>query len=215
VPWLARLGKFPARVPGLRNVLSRLAAPLARRMGWHPKTAGIFSLAGNYERAWLLRRALFMPWELARLMGEDDAQQGLQRLQPLAMLGRLLQPDPGTARARVSVLESGMYLRNQLLRDADWAGMAHGVEIRTPLVDGALLRSLAPILMQRACGEGKDMLSRAPARRLPEAMLGRAKTGFQVPLQRWLNKRADLGKAPMPEHVSAIRAWARLVAGAQ
>ena len=30
-------------------------------------------------------------------------------------------------------------MRNQLLRDADWAGMAHSLEIRTPLVDIAAL----------------------------------------------------------------------------
>ena len=37
--------------------------------------------------------------------------------------------------SRVAVLESMFYLRNQLLRDADWAGLAHSLEIRTPLVD--------------------------------------------------------------------------------
>jgi asparagine synthase (glutamine-hydrolysing) len=76
-------------------------------------------------------------------MDEDEAKRGMERLQPIAMLTGLMHPRPRTARARVCVLESAMYLRNQLLRDADWAGMAHGLEIRTPLVDSTLLRSLA------------------------------------------------------------------------
>ena len=38
-------------------------------------------------------------------------------------------------------------MRHQLLRDADWAGMAHGVEIRVPLVDVTLLKSVAPLLI--------------------------------------------------------------------
>ena len=33
----------------------------------------------------------------------------------------------------VSALEMSCYMRNQLLRDADWAGMAHSLEIRVPL----------------------------------------------------------------------------------
>jgi asparagine synthase (glutamine-hydrolysing) len=37
-------------------------------------------------------------------------------------------------------------MRNQLLRDADWAGMAHGIEIRVPLVDLTLLRAIAPAI---------------------------------------------------------------------
>ncbi|MFT5448863.1 MAG: asparagine synthase (glutamine-hydrolyzing) [Gammaproteobacteria bacterium] len=215
LPWLAQLGKFPARIPWLRDVLTRMAIPLVRELGWHPKYAGVFSLAGSYERAWLLRRSLFMPWELANLLGEDEAAHGLARLQPLHMLTGLLQPDPMTARGRVTVLESAMYLRNQLLRDADWAGMAHGVEIRMPLVDSTLLRALAPDLMQVEIGEGKDLLARSPARRLPSSMLGRSKTGFQVPLQRWMQASGSAVKEKVPGHVAAVRQWAQRVARAQ
>ena len=45
---------------------------------------------------------------------------------------------PRDAWETVQRLEKRLYLRNQLLRDADWAGMAHGVEIRVPLVDARL-----------------------------------------------------------------------------
>ena len=30
-------------------------------------------------------------------------------------------------------------MRNQLLRDTDWASMAHSLEVRVPLVDAVLL----------------------------------------------------------------------------
>ena len=37
-------------------------------------------------------------------------------------------------------MESQIYLRNQLLRDSDWASMYHSIELRTPLVDFFLLK---------------------------------------------------------------------------
>ena len=116
--------------------------------------------------------------------------------------------------ARVTALESGAYLRNQLLRDADWAGMAHGVEIRTPLVDRALVQALAPLIACRASGEGKRLLAEVPARRLPASVTGRAKTGFQVPLEGWLARRRENAPRRLPPHVAAVRQWARFVADA-
>ena len=43
-------------------------------------------------------------------------------------------------------LEAKLYLRNQLLRDSDWASMSHGVELRTPFVNFHLLNSLKKII---------------------------------------------------------------------
>ena len=45
--------------------------------------------------------------------------------------------------SRVAALELSWYMRNQLLRDADWAGMAHSLEIRVPLVDDVALAAHA------------------------------------------------------------------------
>ena len=77
-------------------------------------------------------------------MDPDLAREGLRRLQPLRRLAAALPPDPGSDIGRVCALESAHYMRNQLLRDADWAGMAHGVEIRVPLVDLTLLARSRP-----------------------------------------------------------------------
>ncbi len=76
-------------------------------------------------------------------------------------------------------------MRNQLLRDADWAGMAHSLEIRVPLADAVLLRRLAPMLAGRH-PPGKRDMALTPARRLPERVLDRPKTGFSVPIREWL-----------------------------
>src|SRR5439155_23010439 len=88
---------------------------------------------------------------------------------------------------RICVLESAHYMRNQLLRDADWAGMAHGIEIRVPLVDVTLFKSLAPAMSTLVPGIGKAALARAPSLPLPEPVVVRAKTGFSVPTGAWLS----------------------------
>ena len=36
-------------------------------------------------------------------------------------------------------------MKNQLLRDSDWASMANGIELRTPFVDKFLLKKLLKI----------------------------------------------------------------------
>ncbi|HXA38648.1 MAG TPA: asparagine synthase-related protein, partial [Phenylobacterium sp.] len=66
-----------------------------------------------------------------------------------------------------------------LLRDADWAGMAHGVEIRAPLVDVPLYRSLCE--PSDRCAYRKDDLRRLANLISPGLHLARrAKTGFMA-----------------------------------
>jgi asparagine synthase (glutamine-hydrolysing) len=123
-------------------------------------------------------------------MGEEAAREGLERLQALELIGEAMTPEPGTDFGRVAALEAGLYMRNQLLRDADWAGMAHGIEIRVPLVDTVLLQRVAPLLL--AAGDaravGKQALACAPRRALPDAVRQRPKTGFTVPFADWLGR---------------------------
>ena len=50
-----------------------------------------------------------------------------------------------TEDSKISSLESCFYMRNQLLRDIDWAGMAHSLEIRTPFVDINFLQKIQKV----------------------------------------------------------------------
>ncbi len=197
--WRRWLGP-PARIPGLGRTLRRLGqalfshhpSPFARHLS--PKALSLLELSGTWPGAWLLRRGIFMPWELPALMGEEAAREGLARLQPLDLIGAALTPEPGTDFGRVAALEAALYMRNQLLRDADWAGMAHGIEIRVPLVDTWLLAQVAPLLLAsgRPRAIGKQALAMAPRRPLPAVIRQRPKTGFTVPFADWLGQVAGL-----------------------
>jgi asparagine synthase (glutamine-hydrolysing) len=198
--WSHRFGLLAA-VPGfgqmVRPLIRALAPGFVRE---RPKVLGLFEYARSWAGTYLLRRGLFLPYELKEIINPDIAREGLRRLKPLRRLADNLSPDPGSDVGRVCVLESAHYMRNQLLRDTDWAGMAHGVEIRVPLVDVTLLERLAPSIPGLALQKGKKALAQAPALALPAAIVARAKTGFGVPTAAWMN--AATGK-------SAVARWSR------
>lgn len=215
IPQLQRAFRWPSRLPLVARVARHTFSALKLdRHGIHPKLSGVLALGGTYEGAYLLRRGLFMPWELPALLGHDFAAEGLRRLRPLEMLAGALKPAPRSATARVAVLESSFYMRNQLLRDTDWSSMAHGLEVRVPLVDPVLLRSLAPYVLGLSEGEGKRLLAQTPSRPLPEAVVKRPKSGFSIPLLSWLATSKQKGslKKTAPRF-ELMRDYACTVAG--
>jgi asparagine synthase (glutamine-hydrolysing) len=146
------------------------------------KYAGLLEYGCSYAGAYLLRRGLFMPWELPHLLDPDVVREGWRTLQSMLHLEATIK-DIKSDQLRVSALEMCWYMRNQLLRDSDWAGMAHSLEIRVPLVDLTLLRSMAPLVPH---SRGKIEMARTPASPLPQAILKRPKTGFSIPMRDWL-----------------------------
>lgn len=204
VPRMARLLRVARSVPGLARAMRRGSDPLLR-LFTSPKYAGLAEYGGTLAGAYLLRRALFMPWELAQVLERDVAEAGLAEL---ATLERLETEVAGISSARLAVgcLEMSWYMRNQLLRDADWAGMAHSLEIRVPFVDSALLARLAPEIAHAA--PDKRAIARALCPSLAPAALARPKTGFTVPVRAWL---ARLGAAEGA--LRGLRGWAQCVFG--
>jgi asparagine synthase (glutamine-hydrolysing) len=175
--------------PGLGKLLRIVSAPILKR-NTSPKYASLFEYGGTYGGAYLLRRGLFMPWELPDFLDGDLVREGWAALQPVLRL------DEWTARvkspyAKVAAMEMACYMRNMLLRDSDWAGMAHSLEIRLPLVDISLFRTLAPSLVSTTPLVKRD-LAHAPRLTLPDAVLNRRKTGFSVPVREWME---TLGQA--------------------
>jgi asparagine synthase (glutamine-hydrolysing) len=204
IPPLVRvLGRVPAG-QALGRGLRAVTAPALRRLT-SPKYAGLLEYGTDYGGAYLLRRGLFMPWELPDVLGPDLARAGWEALRPRLRLNA----DAGDIEAghlKVSALESAWYMRHQLLRDTDWASMAHALEVRTPLVDASLLERVAPLRTAHPA-LGKDDLARTPTESLPDAVLQREKTGFTVPVRQWLLKSRNGTDAAQ----RGLRGWARHV----
>jgi asparagine synthase (glutamine-hydrolysing) len=196
VPRWARMLRLPAHVPGTGALLEQLHAAFAPLFpSIHPKTAGLFRHGGSFAGAWLLQRGLFLPGELGAVLGDELAREGLRRLRPLERLEESWSLRAGgsgargraklTSFARVAALEASFYMRNQLLRDTDWASMAHSLEVRVPLVDATLLSRLAGPLQACATDDRKSLLARSPTVPLPDRVARRPKTGFTTPVGEW------------------------------
>jgi asparagine synthase (glutamine-hydrolysing) len=83
------------------------------------------------------------------------------------------------------------YMRNQLLRDSDVMSMAHGLELRVPLVDRDLFQSLRRVAPEIRFRPGKRLILEAVPE-IPEAIARAPKRGFRFPFQKWLS--AEFGQ---------------------
>ncbi len=191
--WRARATRLRL-LPGLAAAWPGLARRLAPET---PKLASVLRYGDSFAGAYALRRAVFLPHEVDQILERsglgdpgirhyDAPFDAWERLSE-AVLGdpsHLLQ-DPWRT---VHRLESSLYLRHQLLRDSDWAGMAHGVEIRVPLVDAWLRAEMGSLDFEPARSRGKAALVRGAAPELPVALFSRPKSGFQLPIADWLDE---------------------------
>jgi asparagine synthase (glutamine-hydrolysing) len=96
----------------------------------------------------------------------------------------------------VQYLDLKTYLVGDINTKVDRASMAHGLEVREPLMDHKLVEWLAtlPPSMKVRGQEGKFLLKKAMEPMLPNDVLYRPKMGFSVPLARWF-------RGPLKERV--------------
>jgi asparagine synthase (glutamine-hydrolysing) len=202
---IPRIAGLVSRVPArdsvgktIRKALAPLLAPFAST-----KYASVIEYGGDYAGAYLLRRAVFLPWEVRQLLSEHGETSEHEVVIMREVLDGALT---GASRnVKVSVLEARWYMRNQLLRDTDWASMTHSVEVRVPLVDWTLWREVSSLGLV-APYIGKRALSMTPQVPLPRAVTERKKTGFTVPVRGWMTDGGD-----SRYDGRGLRGWAKYV----
>ncbi len=136
---------------------------------------------------YFLARALFGPAERESMLQSPDYQTLQQSL------GRMLQESITASQSldpvnRVSYLEARWYMRNTLLRDSDFMSMAHGLELRVPFLDRALVEACFRISGNRKLqgSSPKSLLLASLGVDLPPQVVNRPKRGFTLPFERWL-----------------------------
>ena len=134
------------------------------------------------DRTWISR-------DLRSRLYRDSLRRELDGYDPFSVLqghfDRTREWDP---LSRIQYLETKTYLPGDLLTKVDRASMAHGLEVRVPLLDHLLVEQAAriPARCKLRDGRGKDILKRAFRPNLPASVLQRPKMGFSMPLALWL-----------------------------
>jgi asparagine synthase (glutamine-hydrolysing) len=188
IPPLVKAAQIAGRIPGCMGLANLSAAIQAKKTGnkrWQHAPQWLQTIGGG----WWLRRSTCAPEDLPELMGRDIEDIVTTNFMPDSWLAEMVGALPSDPVLALAQIESMAYLRNQLLRDSDWASMAHSVELRTPLVDAHLLKQLGPILGQFKKFPHKTLLANAPQRPLPIEIINRKKTGFGIPVKKWLTHR--------------------------
>ncbi len=217
VPAMASRYRALARFPAVGNAILWLNSTFrSRKATTRPMLAGAARFGGTIDGAYLLQRGWIPPWELARVVRDDVAREGLARLAQLAPLQ--IESDSGTLNdfGRIAYLEATRYMRNQLLRDSDWTGMAHSLEIRVPMVDVRLTERVIGLAASGRMPNGKAALAKIVPGGLPAAIASRPKTGFSIPIWVWLRnspRAAAWKKNSFLSHpsVGAYSRWAYCV----
>ncbi len=99
-----------------------------------------------------------------------------------------------------SLLEIKIYMKNQLLRDTDWASMANSVEIRVPFLDYNFLKFVK--ILKIDLDKGKQFIISKLAN-IPYFISKRRKTGFTVPY-------AEIVKLYNKKHDTKFMSWSEI-----
>ncbi len=117
-----------------------------------------------------------------------------------------------TPLARTLAVNFETYLLDDLLVKADRNSMAHGLELRSPFLDTALMEFAASLPDEYKVRRGrlKYLLRRAFPDLLPDEIVRRPKMGFGIPLPLWLRTRwRPLVEARLRSRESALHPWLR------
>ncbi len=178
-------GRLPRAVRAATAGLIRRGAPAAVAAD---KLADAVATEGGFSELWPLTRQLYGSRERARLLGFSPT--GSTACEALLAEGHAACPG-ATPWALTTFAETRIYMHDVLLRDADQMSMAHGLEVRVPLLDRALAEYLIglPDGLRAGGATPKGLLVDSLARPLPAEVVNRPKQGFTFPFDPWMRGR--------------------------
>jgi asparagine synthase (glutamine-hydrolysing) len=180
VPKLARWGRRTRWLP-MRGAISKFGQS-ARFPSKVRRLSALLGSPGDHSSAYWTMRGFFTPREIDALVKAYTGDDYSGRVSDL--LGATMPSQP-TEKDRVSYLEMTRYMRNQLLRDSDVMSMAHGLELRVPLVDRKLVDTISRIPSAVRHASGKRLVLDAVPE-IPDWIANQPKRGFRFPFDQWI-----------------------------
>ncbi len=169
--------------------IRRAAAAVARAANDSraEKIATVLEGDADWSSVYTITRQLFTPHQRRALLASDWYAPDQDDPYATATM-QLAAAAPDGIAAAVTIAESRTYMHDVLLRDTDQMSMAHGLEVRVPLLDRALAEYVVslPDEMTRGGVSPKPLLTRSLDGLLPPAVLDLPKTGFVLPFDRWM-----------------------------
>ena len=187
VPRMERFADLWEFVPGVfRSSIAFAFSALAPASDQNRKLLSLARNNGQIVHPYFLSRMLFTPQQRERLFHHGAQLEQLASASQRSAVRAAAGLDPVN---RVSYFESRCYMLNTLLRDADFMSMSQGLEVRVPLIDHLLAKTVLAL-------PGECKLNRTPKRLLVEALAGslpdeivyRRKHGFTLPFDHWLRE---------------------------
>jgi len=190
VPRAERFAHLWKSVPrSVRGSFASVFSGLTPKNDQNRKLAALARANGRVLHPYFVSRMLFTPDQQDALYPTADAViTGAARASQCDVLRRSRNLDPVN---RVSYLESRCYMLNTLLRDSDFMSMSQGLELRVPLIDHQLAKTVLALPGAWKLGRTpKKLLVEALAGSLPDEIVYRRKRGFTLPFEHWM--RQDL-----------------------
>jgi asparagine synthase (glutamine-hydrolysing) len=197
VPRMEYFSQWWTHVPaGMRGAAAGIFTSLRAENDQNRKLAALVRENGRIVHPYFLARMLFTPEQRARLLqkgGEDDlaaSPNGSATGANAELRSRLAHTSRMDPVNRVSYLEARCYMLNTLLRDSDFMSMAHGLEVRVPLIDHRLAEETlaVPGAWKLSSDTPKPLLVGALRGALPDSIVHRPKRGFTLPFERWVRE---------------------------
>lgn len=189
VPRMETFAKSWACMPKMfQSTLRQMFVALAPASDQNRKFAALASNGAREFFPYFISRMLFTPEQQSELLPRIMSKSA-NFLRAQASMNETATRATGLDPInRVSYLEARCYMLNTLLRDSDSMSMAHGLEVRVPLIDHQLARRLLALPGAWKVGGAtpKPLLVRALGGQLPENIVHRPKRGFTLPLEHWL-----------------------------
>lgn len=185
IPIVFNLFKYLKKIPTLIFFIKfflKLISNLKKDKRWR----AISKFSNSIFNLWLLKRTILTPIDIIDnkiLSNKIDTEFFYHNNFDTLTLSKIKNH-----KIQLAKIESTFYMRNQLLRDGDWASMYHGVELRTPLVDTTLLENLTNVMSSYSLYKDKQPLKFAFKKILPKNVDYKKKIGFQTPTKDWIKK---------------------------
>lgn len=157
-----------------------------------------YANASNPVKEYLLYRGIYTPRAIAALLDGSEAE--VQSM--LEVISAWYDPGNLQNGNRISWMESNFYMQNQLLKDADYMSMWHGLELRVPFLDKEVMLMAGEIDAQLKFKHPipKYLLVEAFRKELPEPVWNRKKQGFTFPFEGWLRENEFILPASTKEN---------------